>query len=435
MYLRRSLLFFLSLCWSIQIQAEDLREIYELALLCDPTVQAAYASLQASRQQVPIALSQMGPNLSAFYTTTGTDDSLGSIGNFNARTYNLTLSQPIYHPELWSQLEQARHVVKSATATYLSATQDLIIRVTTQYFAILSAQDTLAYQEAQRRAFKRELEQSQQRFDVGLIAITDVQDARARYDTATANAISAENALSNQFEKLREITGQPIECITAFPVTRALELISPFPNDQEAWVDNSQLYNLDVKAAKENAEQLKSAIGTQVAAHFPKFDLQGTLQRTKSSPLFVDSQLNFSRSITLNVNFPIFASGNAVFRTREASSRYQEALKLWEKAQRAADSNTRQAFRGVCTAISSVKAFHQVVLSNRIALDATRAAYEVGTRTIVDVLNSETNLLNAERQHAQARYDYILQGLQLKRASGLLAAEDILAVNDIICDE
>lgn len=433
MYLRRSVLFFLSLCWSLTGSCEDLRQVYDLALVCDPTVQAAYASLQATRQQVPSAFAQMGPNLSGFYTTTGTNDSLPSVGSYNSRTYNLTLNQPLYHPEHWAQLEQARHNVKSATAAYLSATQDLIIRVATQYFNILSAQDDLAFEQAQRKAFKRELEQSQQRFDVGLIAITDVQDAKARYDTATANAIAAQNAVYDEYEKLREITGQPIECIVPFPVSKELHLLTPIPNNQEAWVDTSQEFNLNVKAAKENAEQYKSAIGTQVAAHFPKFDLQGVLQRNKSSPFFVDSQLNFSRSLTLNITVPLFASGAVIYKTREASALYQEALKRWEREQRIADSNTRQAFRGVLTAISSTKAFSQVVISNRTALESTRASYEVGTRTIVDLLNAESNLLNAQREHAQARYDYIIEGLKLKQAAGILAAEDILAVNDIIC--
>lgn len=426
-------LLFIAFCWTSATQAADLREVYLIAIENDPTIQAAFAALKANEQAVPQALAQMVPNISANYTTTGTDDNVAIFGDYNTKNYGITLTQPLFHPEHWAQFEQARHVLKGAKATYLSATQELIIRVASQYFAILGAIDDLSFTQSQRKAFARELEQSQQRFEVGLIAITAVQEAKARHDNAVANEIAAQNAVYDQYEKLREITGRPLpEGVTLFPITHPLSLIPPSPADAESWVASAHRYNLNVTAAKERAEQQKALIGFHASGHFPKFDFQANVQSNKGPPPFPFDVLAVQKSITLNVAFPLFAGGGTVFRTQEAAARYEEAMKLWEVAQRSADSATRQAYRGVLTAISGVEALAQAVVSNRSALDATQAAYDVGTRTMVDVLNAQSNLLAAEREHSKARYKYLLEGLKLKQASGILNMDDLCAVNALM---
>ncbi|MBS0288246.1 MAG: TolC family outer membrane protein [Proteobacteria bacterium] len=418
------------------LQAETLTDIYRLAVNNDPTLQQAYFGMQANKQILPETIALMLPNLSGQYTTTGANSSIASQnplvaqGGYNTQSYGLTLSQPIYRPELWAQLEQSRHIYKGAEAAYLSVAQGLIVRVAQQYFAILASIDDLDYAKGQVKAFAREYEQAKQRFDVGLIAITDVETAKSRYDNAVATEISAKNAVADQYEKLREIVGKKIDNVTLFPLEKKLALPEPKPNKQEEWVNMAHQYNLDVIAARENANQLKSAIGRQAAGHFPTFDVQGSVQRSKTPPPFTD--LSYTRSVSLNVHVPIFASGGVVFRTREAQARYDEAMQTLEEQQRLADGNTREAYRGVLTAISRVEALKQAVISSQSALKATKAAYEVGTRTIVDVLNAESILLNAIREHSQARYEYLLQGLVLKQNAGTLSSDDLFAVNNLI---
>lgn len=414
------------------VQAEDLWQVYQLAEDSDPTLKAAYSAYQANKQSLPLAISQMIPNLSASYNTTGTNSTANFRGNYNTENYSLNLSQPLYHPEHWAQLDQARHVVKGAYATYYSATQNLMIRVSQQYFAILGAIDDLNFTQAQRKAFARQLEQTKQRFEVGLIAITDVEEARARHDKAVAEEIAAQNAVADQYEKLREIIGIPVKEITLFEPTKTLPLLAPNPAQQETWVETAQQSNPDVIAATEVAAQAKAAIGTQVAGHFPKFDLTGQLQRSKGAPPFPFNQLAYNRVLALNVSVPIFSGGGVYARTQEASARFCEAKEKLEVQKRSVDSATRQAYRGVLTTMSEVDALAQTVVSSKSALQATLAAYEVGTRTMVDVLDAESNLLNAERVHAKARYNYLFQGLKLKQAAGILTAEDICAVNAVI---
>jgi outer membrane protein len=433
MNLRRSFLFALGLLSSFPAVAENFQQVYGLALANDTTLQAAAAVLKANEQALPIAIARMVPNLSANYETTGGSSNIREpnffIGEYNTRSYGITLTQPLLHAELWAQLEGARHQVKSATATYLSATQELIIRVADQYFKILAAKDDLQFAEGSRKSFARTLEQTQQRFDVGLIAITDVQDAKAKHDNAIALEISAKNAVFDQYEILRQITGIPVKAVLVLSPKKEIPLATPIPNDQEKWVATAHMYNLDVIAERERTQTAKAAIGAQVAGHFPQIDLSGNIERLKNTPPFPFDQLNTTKSVTLNMTVPIFAGGGVIFRTTQARAQYEETMKNLEGLQREVDSNTRQSFRGILTAIGRVKALAQAVASNRTSLEARQAAYEVGTRTIVEVLDAETALLDAERQYAKARYQYILEGLRLKQAAGTLNVEDVLRVN------
>lgn len=434
--MKRYLVLILSIFFCSPIHAEDLKTLYQLAVEEDPTLQAAFSAMQANKQSLPKAIARMVPNLSANYSTTGNEtiqsqrNAFVTNGSFNTKSYSLNLAQPIFHPEHWATLEQSRHIVKASEATYLSAAQALIVRVSEEYFNTLSAIDDLDFAKGERKAFAREYEQAKQRFEVGLIAITDVETAKARYDNAVAREISAQNTVADQYELLRRIVGQPVTEVTLFPLSKPLKLLPPTPKNQEQWVASSHEYNLDVIAAKENAQQLKAAIGIQAANHFPIVDVNGQLARNKTNPPFQD--LVYNKSITLNIAIPLFAGGGVIYATKEASARYQESLENLEFAHRLADGTTRTAYRGVLTAISSVEALAQAVISNQSALKATKAAYEVGTRTIVDVLNAESALLNAIREHSQARYNYLLQGLRLKQAAGTLTSEDLFCLNEIL---
>jgi len=416
---------------SFPVFAENLQQVYVLAVANDAVLHAAAAALVANEQALPQAIAQLLPNASANYQTTGASNNAIAPFQYNTRNYGITVNQPLFYPQLWAQLEGARHQVKGATAVYLSTTQALIIRVAEQYFAVLAAYDNLHFAESSRKSFGQTLEQAKQRFDVGLIAITDVQDAKAKYDNAVALELSAQNALADQYEILRTITGVRIAEVKRLPQEKSIPLIPPSPDKEQAWVDCAHRYNLDLIAAQEQAKTLKAAIGVAVGDHFPNITLSGSVNRSLPPPPRF-SDLITTSSVTLNVSFPLFESGGAIFRTREARARYDESLQQLEGTRRQIDSSTRQSFRGVLTAISVVKALAQAVISNRTSLEARRAAYSVGTRTIVDVLDAETALLDAERTFAKARYDYLLEGLRLKQAAGTLTTEDLVQVSTLL---
>jgi outer membrane protein len=415
---------------SLNANSHTLLDIYKLALEYDPTIKAQENQMLANKQSVPQSIAAILPTISGSYQTTGTNTETFLGGHYNTQNYSLNLSQAIYRPDLWAQIEQSLHISRQALASYLSATQALIIRVSERYFAVLSAQDNLAFAKGQKKAFSRELEQTSQRFEVGLIPITDVHEAQARLDGAIAREVRALNGVSDEYEKLGEITGVPINEVTSFPNNKYLPLLPPAPNNQAAWVSSANAHNLDVITAKENSLQLKAAKAIQMAGHMPKVDVTAQTGRAISSPPF--DSTNFSKSASLNLSVPIFNSGGVHYRVVESSYRHREGLDLLEKQRRSAVSLTRQAYRGVLTRISEVEALKQTVVSNSSALKATQAAYEVGTRTIVDVLDAQTNLLNAERELANSRYNYMLEGLKLKQAAGILKQDDLFEVDNII---
>lgn len=412
---------------SSQAFASDIVEVYSLALDNDPTLKAQESSLRANQQSVPKAFAQFLPNISGTVSTTGVHSGIPSQNDFNQKSYTINLSQPLYRPDLWATLEQSRHVERQAFATYLASSQDLIIRVAEQYFAILAAQDDLTFARAQRKAFARQLEQTQQRFDVGLIAITDVHEAKARRDGAVASEIAAENNLSDQYEILREITGMPIESINGLQVKDDVLLQTPSPNDLETWVETAQTQNLDIVAAKEASLISKADAAINATGHMPNVTVNASVARSKSGPPF--EFLALQRNVNLTLNIPMFEGGGVTFKVKEAKSRYQEALYRLDLQRKATLSQTRQKFRGVKTQISQVKSLAQAVVSNNSAMEATQAAYEVGTRTIVDVLDAESSLLQAKRDYAQSRYTYVLESLRLKRAAGTLQVQDLCEIN------
>lgn len=421
-------------CCVSTVHADDLAQIYSLAQDNDPTLQAAYADFVANKQALPEAVASMVPHLSATYRTTGYNSNVSLRGfDFNTRSYGFNLNLPLYRAELWAQLEQARHTVKAATANYMNANQSLIFRVAQQYFIILAATDDLNFNKAQRVTFARNYEQNKERQEVGLISITDVEDAKARYDRAVADEIISNNTLQNEYEILREMVGCPIEEVVPLPQTHTLHLIPPTPAAPEEWVCMAQDLSFDIQVAKETAEQYKAAIGTQTAGHLPSVDLLGQIQRQKGIPPFPFSAFTYEKNLTLTINVPIFSGGGVLYKTREAMARYDQAMKKLDIQQRNTNSNVRQAYRSVLAAINSVTALAQVVVSNQGVVDATNASYEIGTRTMVDVLDAETRLLGAKRDHSKARYNYIMEGLRLKQATGILTPDDIIAVNDMLC--
>lgn len=431
---RKIVTLILSLFFSAQtpVYAENLVDIYQIALRADPTLQAAQAALESGEQAVPIAIAQMLPTFSGSASTTGHDDKGIPLGTkYNTNVYALSLTQPILHREHWALLNQAKHNKYLALATYELAVQDLILRVAERYFAVLGAQDEVSFTIAQRKAFERQLEQTQQRFDVGLIAITDVHEARARRDDAIAREIAAKNILADRFEQLREITGFQINHISG--VKSQIDLLPPTPNDMEAWVGMANEHNMDLEIAKQRAYVAKAEIANQSAGHWPSIDGSASYQNSwdarNLSPY--DTRL-LAKSATLSLNVPMFQGGGVVFKTKQARANYDQAQQNYEVQLRTTDSTARQSFRGVLTEISSVKALQQSVISNESALKATQAAYEVGTRTVVDVLDAESSLLNAVKNHAQARYRYILEGLRLKKAAGSLNGEDIYQTNSLL---
>ena len=350
---------------------------------------------------------------------TATDDT------FNNQDVTLSLSQPVYRKERWLSVDQAQILSSKADVDFLAAEQDLIVRLAQAYFNVLSAQDTLEFVLSDKKAIERQLEQAKQRFEVGLIAITAVHEAQAAYDQATANQINAENALDNAHEALREIIGN--QNFSLNRVVDKLELSRPDPADLTAWTEKALQQNPNVIAAKNNSEVAQKEIEVKRSGHYPTVDLVGShgISRTSANN---GSDLD-TTSIGLQLALPLYAGGGVTASTEKAQLDFEAAQYGVEQQKRVVTRQVRDAYRGVIASISQVKALKATRVSSKSALEATEAGFEVGTRTIVDVLNSQRNLYSAIRDYSQARYNYIINGLLLKQAAGTLSVKDLEQVN------
>jgi outer membrane protein len=417
------------LFYSFSTQAVDFQTIYQWAVMQDPTFAAADANRLSTREAYPQALANLLPNLSGTATeerATSSNSASTTTSFARMKNQSISLQQPLINVAHWTKLQQSLHTRTQAESTFEAARQDLIMRVATQYFSILKAQDALTFATSQRRAFMHQLEQTKQRFEVGIVAITDVYDAQASLDNSIALVVSAHNDLANEYEKMRQITGSPVEEVAQ--VSDELPLLSPDPNDEEAWIDMAEQNNPALQASREIRNIAKSNVWTQRSGHLPTLTAFAQLNHETTTPggLSIDGT---SKIYGVSANWNLISGGSVLSLTRQARADYLAADQKYEALYRQTISQTHQAYRGMLTGSQEVRSLKQAVLSNQSALDATQAAYDVGTRTIVDVLTAETNLLQAQQNYAAARYNMILQYLTLKQQSGILSPSDVLEVN------
>jgi outer membrane protein len=332
------------------------------------------------------------------------------------------VSQSIYNRGDWIRLDQTEDTIAAAEALYRDAQIDLMVRTTDAYFAVLRAADLVRVAEALQLANERQLEQSRQRFEVGLVAITDVNESQAAYDRSRADVISAKNALNNAWEALRRIVG-PI----SVPLARLgekLPLSTPEPNDIDQWAQTALENNYGIVAAREQAESAEKSIDIERSGHLPTLDLQAGYDLARTDAEFgADRDTGF---VSLNINVPLYQGGLVTSRTRQAGYDFRAAQDRLDQVRREVVNNVKDAFRGIISSISDVQARQAAIVSARSALESTQAGLDVGTRTQVDVLNAQRNLFQAEFDYLDARYNYILNGVRLHQATSTLT-RDVLA--------
>ncbi|MBK1648541.1 type I secretion protein TolC [Rhabdochromatium marinum] len=431
-----------ALCSLPSVQAADLLGIYDLAVNSDPTLRESEQVLYATRESKPQARALLLPNFSLSgdvnYNNVKTDSASGtnmfSAGNRND-TYQTSgvganLSQSVYNRASWMRLSQADNTIGQAEAQYNAARIDLMVRTVQAYFNVLRANDAVRVQEALVKADERQLEQSRQRFEVGLVAITDVNESQAAYDRSRANLISAKNDLDNQWEALRRIIGPVSE-----PLARLgdkLPLAPPEPNDIEAWAETAMKRNFNIIAAQQAVESARKGIEIERSGYYPSVDLQAGYDLSRSGAQFGSD--TDSGYVGLNLTVPIYQGGAVASRTRQAGYNFRAAQDRFDQQRRAVINQVNNAFRGILSSISDVKARQAAIVSARSALESTQAGLEVGTRTQVDVLNAQRNLFQAEFEYLSARYDYIINGTLLHQATSTLTRK-VLAMGNAWLNE
>lgn len=413
--------------------ADDLLQIYQQALTNDPVVLQAKARRDQTFEAIEENRAPLLPTVSA---QVGYDKGWRDPGNdTRGLTGTVNLNQVVYDHSAWVGLDLAEKVASQADTVYAASLQQLIIRVTTAYFNVLAAKDTFEYQQAEKRAIERQLEQTKQRFAVGLTAITDVHEAQAQYDLATASVISAQNDLTNSYEALREITGIDHTDLKVLD-TQRFSASKPTPEQTNDWQKLAEDNNLSILSDQLAKDIAKETIKLRQAGHMPSLSLNASYSKDLDQHTNGVSQPDLDNSsVGLMLSIPIFEGFSVTSQVKQAKYAYVEASQALEQTHREVVRSVRSNFNDVTASMSSIKAYEQSVVSAESALKATQAGFEVGTRTIVDVLNSTYNLYNAKRQLSTARYSYINSILALKQAAGTLTEADVLSINNGLTEE
>lgn len=441
----------------IVAQADSLRDIYELALKNDAQLKAEQAQYLASREDEKLGLSALLPQLSANYQQSGSDTDTkaesfsadeGGIGTINTLTttdsnterFQVSLSQALFDLPAWFSFQSGKERSKQAKATFAGNQQNLIVRSVEAYLRVLRAQDNLKATQAQERAFERQLEQTQQRFEVGLIAITDVYEAQAAYDLSQVNRIVDENNVLVALEQLSVLTGQKHSNLSILRDDFAIAL--PEPNDRVAWVDFALANNFNLQAAKYAEEASRQSSKSSTSEH--AFKIRGTYSYTDSETdgtRIIEPATSFNSSPDsrvdgdsweIRLDMPLYSGGAISSNRRRAAQNFNAARENRINLSRNTVTAVRTLHMTVVSDVSRVSARRQTIVSTTSALDATQAGYEVGTRNVVDVLNAQNTLYSAQRDYANSRYDYINNIFQLKEKAGLLSPEDVINLDSFL---
>ncbi|MDX2503387.1 MAG: TolC family outer membrane protein [Gammaproteobacteria bacterium] len=412
--------------------AENLLEVYSMAYETDPVLKQVISQRQSVGEGSVQAFAAFLPKIDASASSTGTNQdkptTRDSDTGFNNHGYSLDLNQSIFDNSNYANYKISKFNISQAEATLSAAQQDLIIRAADAYFITLSAIDKVGFAKAEKKAIGRQLDQAKRRYEVGIIAITDVHEAQASFDNANAEVILAENELLIAKETLRELTSQYIDEVA--PLAEKIPLAPPAPEKIQHWVDQALSGNYTLLAAKEQTSAQKENINLQRSGHYPTLGLTASYGYTTSngpSPLFAPQY--HEKSIGINLSIPIYEGNAITSKTRQAQYDYQTSQDAYNEIRNSTVKNTRSSYLNVLSEVSRVQALAQAVVSNKSALKATEAGFEVGTRTIVDVLNVQRDLYRAKQEHSNSRYTYILNTLRLKLASGELARVDLETVN------
>ncbi|MGV0035450.1 MAG: TolC family outer membrane protein [Candidatus Azotimanducaceae bacterium WSBS_2022_MAG_OTU7] len=423
---------------STPVHAETLDEIYNLAVINDPQLGSAQAVFLSQNEVVAQNRARILPNVSLVGQTSDNMrrfpiDPSPPTSNFNDHNWAAVLNQPIFRLDSWYSFQQSKNIQAEAVANFAAEQQALLIRVSESYFAILNANSALSASNAERDAVKRQLEQVQQRFDVGLVAITDVLESQAAFDSSTVRVIESEGSQSTAFEPLFRLTGGNLREINAlaedFPVSY------PDPQDEDAWVNTALQNNYSLIAARERLRSAERGLQMAKTGHYPTIDARVSWTHNVSgSSNFFGAKID-QRIYALNINVPIYQGGGVRANVRQAGYNLEAAANTLDLVEKQVAEATRILYTAINTDVARVRARQRGIESSQSALDATQTGYEVGTRNIVDVLNAQQSLYLSQFNYASARYTYVIDTLLLKQSVGILNPEDLYELSRYLDSE
>lgn len=437
-------------CVTSSTRAESLVDIFEFAVQSDPLLQEQQAEKLMASEGKSQAWADLLPQVSfsanlglrsqtnavALYDNPDNSgdpddpiaqDSWAAYADHNSTNLSgyLLLQQSLFNMEKFSELGIQEQIRQKADLTYRLAQQNLLLRVVKTYFGVLSAQGNLDFARVEREAIAKQLNHTKQRFEIGLTAVTDVHEAQARHDLAVAQELKAEQELAAAKEELSQIIGRAVPSLLVLKDSSPLN--PPTPTNIRDWIDATLKQNLEITLATMDVELAQRSLAKVKGQYFPTLSAQAYYGYTRNAALFGYAYQDLG--VQLNFNWPLYEGGSSTSATRRQNAMVQQARNALERIRRKAIQETKLAYIGVLAGISHVKALKQALASNEKASKAIQAGFDVSTRSALEVLDSQRELFRIQRDYAQARYNYVMNWLQLKYAVGLLVVDDVDEIN------
>ena len=431
-------LYLILISFTGSLKSENLSDIYELALKNDPLLRAAEATYRAGKENKAQGIAGLLPTLSIGGSTNWNEYRIEEQlqDQYNSNSYYGNINQPIFRLDKWFQFERGTALSESAEAEFAYQQQETMIRVASAYFNVLNSFDNLNAAEAEEKAIQRQRDLAKKRFDVGLAAITEVQETQAAYDLTIVSRIARQAQLDSAQETLTSIIGRDITLLS--PLADDFEISLPDPLDRESWVSLGLKNNYQLKSAKLQRDAAQASARASASNHLPQIDLVGRISQSTSkqgkfggfiqNPLFGIEQ--DTRQYSIQFNLPLFAGGAISSARRQAYANYDRSKEQAIYTERSTIRDVRSNHFGVQTQVANVTARKQALASAESALKATEVGYEVGTRNTVDLLDAQKRLFQAQRDYASSRYEYIISMLRLKASVGSLNPNDLLNISN-----
>ncbi|PUA30491.1 MAG: secretion protein [Cellvibrio sp. 79] len=423
--------------------ANSLFDVYDLALKNDAQLKADKAKYEAGLQNKTINRAGLLPQIDADYEvrkedTESTDNLTNNTfkNDYDSKGWRVSLNQPLFNMASWYTYKQGVKLSEQAEAQFGADQQSLIVRVAEAYFNVLRTIETLEATIAEEKALSKQLEQTKQRFEVGLTAITEVHEAQAAFDSARAATLEARGNLGINYEALEVLTGKPEDKVA--PLSPKFPVVNPEPANRANWVEFALTNNYNLKASKLEADASLQNARANRSNHLPTVGASLGYSDNETDGIRssedVDGTVDGS-SVTISVNVPIFEGGATTGRSRQAYALYTRAQELYNSTQRSVIQNARALHLSVETDVASVQARKQAIVSNQSALEATQSGYEVGTRNLVEVLLAQRNLYQARRDYSNALFDYVIDTIKLREVAGMLTPADVQEIDKWLLDD
>ncbi len=440
----KNILITILLCFNINAAADSLLDIYNDALENDPQYKSAEFSYLSGKEIKVQGRAALLPNISINAQTNWNEYyQNGNLQNqYNNFSSSARLTQPLIRLDAWFKYRQSKFLTDAAEADFAYSQQALIVRTAELYFNVLRAIDNLSAARSEEKAIKKQLDQIKQRYEVGLAAITEVQEAQLAFDLSLASRTRTEGEVYTAKESLNALVGR--EIVSLDGLVNDLNVTNPVPASKEEWARKAVENNFRLQAANLRKYASKNNARSVASNHLPKVDIVGVQSESETNQYAFDGintggAFNITvpdetqrDTYSLQLSMPIFQGGAVISRTKQA---YAESNKSSEDAlfaERSVIQDVRSQYSNVVTLVANLRAQKQAVISASSALEATKVGYEVGTRNIVDLLQAEKNLYSAERNLSNAKYDYLITTLRLHLAAGTLSPENLIEINNLL---